>query len=102
MASTEEAFGVAYVEAMAAGVPAIGARGEGGPEEIATLGGGLRLVPPGDVEALAGELDAILSEPAYRAELGQEARTTVEAHFTWERCGAATLAAYERVLGSPR
>ncbi|HEU4701410.1 MAG TPA: glycosyltransferase, partial [Conexibacter sp.] len=42
--SVDEAFGVAYVEAMAAGVPAIGARGEPGPEEIAAAGGGIRLV----------------------------------------------------------
>src|SRR5439155_15904298 len=40
MPSTEEAFGVAYVEAMAAGVPAIGCRGEPGPEEIAAAGDG--------------------------------------------------------------
>ena len=33
--SVDEAFGVAYVEAMAAGVPAIGCLGEAGPEEIA-------------------------------------------------------------------
>ena len=36
--SVDEAFGVAYVEAMAAGVPAIGCRGEPGPEEIAAAG----------------------------------------------------------------
>ena len=35
MPSVDEAFGVAYVEAMAGGVPAIGCRGEDGPEEIA-------------------------------------------------------------------
>ena len=35
MPSTDEAFGVAYVEAMAGWLPAIGARGEPGPEEIA-------------------------------------------------------------------
>ncbi|MEA2184404.1 MAG: hypothetical protein QOF69_3589, partial [Solirubrobacteraceae bacterium] len=34
MPSTDEAFGVAYVEAMAGWLPAIGARGEPGPEEI--------------------------------------------------------------------
>ncbi len=44
--SVAEAFGVAYVEAMAAGVPAIGARGEDGPEEIAAAGGGIELVAP--------------------------------------------------------
>jgi len=96
--SVDEAFGVAYVEAMAGAVPAIGSRGEPGPEEIAAAGGGLRLVPPGDPEALAAELDALLGEPAWRSELGAAARSTVEAAFTWERCGEATVAAYEEAL----
>jgi teichuronic acid biosynthesis glycosyltransferase TuaC len=96
--SVDEAFGVAYVEAMAGGVPAIGCLGEGGPEEIAAAGGGIRLVPPGDVEALAGELDRILAEPRWAQELGRAARATVEAAFTWERCGRETVAAYEAAL----
>jgi len=96
--SVEEAFGVAYVEAMAGGVPAVGARGEPGPEEIAAAGGGMRLVPPGDPEALADELRALLSEPAWRRELGEQARATVQAAFTWERCGHETVAAYADAL----
>ena len=96
--SVDEAFGVAYVEAMAGAVPAIGCRGEPGPEEIAAAGGGLRLVPPADPEALAGELRQMLDEPAWRRELGDAARATVEAGFTWEQCGRATLAAYEAAL----
>jgi teichuronic acid biosynthesis glycosyltransferase TuaC len=98
MPSVDEAFGVAYVEAMAAGLPAVGARGEAGPQEIAAAGGGLRLVPPADVEALAGELDALLAEPAYLAELSARARDTVATSFTWEICGRATLKAYEDAL----
>jgi glycosyltransferase involved in cell wall biosynthesis len=96
--SVEEAFGVGYVEAMAGCVPAIGARGEPGPEEIAACGGGMRLVPPGDPEALAREIAALLDEPAWRRELGAAARANVEAHFTWERCGRATVAAYADAL----
>jgi teichuronic acid biosynthesis glycosyltransferase TuaC len=96
--SVDEAFGVAYVEAMAGAVPAIGSRGEPGPEEIAAAGGGLRLVPPGDPEALAGELRALLDEPGWRRELGDAARATVEAAFTWGQCGRATVAAYEDAL----
>jgi glycosyltransferase involved in cell wall biosynthesis len=80
---------------MAAGVPAIGCQGEAGPEEIAAAGGGIVLVPPGDVEALAGRIDTLLSDAAYRRELAREARATVQRAFTWERCGAATVAAYE-------
>jgi glycosyltransferase involved in cell wall biosynthesis len=98
MPSTEEAFGVAYIEAMAGGVPAIGCRGEPGPEEIAAAGDGLVLVPPGDIERLTQRIDELLSDPHRLREVGQRARATVVAHFTWERCGQRTLAAYEHVL----
>jgi teichuronic acid biosynthesis glycosyltransferase TuaC len=98
MPSRDEAFGVAYVEAMAGGVPAIACRGEAGPEEIAAAGDGIRLVPRGDVEALARELDTLLSDPRGAAELGRLARRTVERAFTWERCGRDTVAAYEAAL----
>lgn len=98
MPSTEEAFGVAYVEAMAAGVPAIGCRGEPGPEEIAAAGDGFVLVPPGDVERLSQRIDELVSDPQRLRDAGQHARQTVAAHFTWERCGQQTLAAYEDAL----
>jgi teichuronic acid biosynthesis glycosyltransferase TuaC len=99
MPSTDEAFGVAYVEAMAAGVPAIGCRGEPGPEEIAAAGDGFLLVPPGDIERLTQRIDELLSDPHRLREAGQRARATVAANFTWERCGEQTLAAYRHVLG---
>jgi teichuronic acid biosynthesis glycosyltransferase TuaC len=98
MPSTEEAFGVAYVEAMAGGVPAIGCRGEPGPEEIAAAGDGLVLVPPGDIERLTQRIDELLSDPHRLREARQRARATVAANFTWERCGEQTLDAYERAL----
>jgi teichuronic acid biosynthesis glycosyltransferase TuaC len=98
MPSTEEAFGVAYVEAMAGGVPAIGCRGEPGPEEIAAAGDGFVLVPPGDVERLSQRIDELLSDPQRLREAGRRARETVAANFTWSRCGEQTLAAYEHAL----
>ncbi|MGO9960225.1 MAG: glycosyltransferase [Solirubrobacteraceae bacterium] len=96
--STAEAFGVSYIEAMAAGVPAIGCRGEDGPEEIAAAGGGIELVAPGDPRALAAVVDALLGDPVRLAALGAAARDTVCRSFTWERCGADTVAAYAEVL----
>jgi glycosyltransferase involved in cell wall biosynthesis len=88
--SVDEAFGVAYVEAMAGGVPAIGCAGEPGPEEIARCGGGMTLVPPRDPKALARAIES--------ASDGDAARRTVIEHFTWEACGRATVAAYEAAL----
>jgi glycosyltransferase involved in cell wall biosynthesis len=98
MPSTEEAFGVAYVEAMAGGIPAIGCRGEPGPEEIAAAGDGMVLVPPGDIERLTQRIDELLSDPHRLREARQRARATVLANFTWKRCGEQTLAAYEHAL----
>ncbi|MCA1689739.1 MAG: glycosyltransferase [Actinobacteria bacterium] len=95
MPSTEEAFGVAYVEAMAAGVPAIGAAGEPGPEEI---GPGLELVPPGDPGALAAAMGRLLEDPAQLARLGAAARANVLERFTWARSGQLTLAAYRDAI----
>lgn len=98
MPSTEEAFGVAYAEAMAAGVPAIGAADEPGPRELVAAGGGIELVPAGDIDALAATVDALLRDDHRRRRLGELARLTVEREFTWERCGARTLDAYRDVL----
>jgi glycosyltransferase involved in cell wall biosynthesis len=98
MPSTEEAFGVAYVEAMATGLPAIGCRGEPGPEEIAAAGEGLVLVPPGDIERLTQRIDELLSDSERLRETGRRARKTVAAHFTWKRCGEDTIAAYGDAL----
>jgi glycosyltransferase involved in cell wall biosynthesis len=100
--SVDEAFGVAYVEAMAGGVPAIGCRGEGGPEEIAALGEGMRLVAPGDVDGLAAEIAELLEAPERRRELGERARALVAEHFTWVRSGRETVAAYEQAVAADK
>src|SRR6185312_1674268 len=94
--SVDEAFGVAYVEAMAAGVPAIGCQDEDGPAEIAAAGPGLIPVPARAPRALAAAIERLLTDDAARAALGRQARETVERAFTWERCGQQTVAAYER------
>jgi len=96
--SVDEAFGVAYVEAMAGGVPAVGCQGEDGPEELAAAGGGMRLVPPRDPLQLAAAVDGLLRDDDARRELGRQARATVERGFTWEGCGRATAEAYTAAL----
>jgi teichuronic acid biosynthesis glycosyltransferase TuaC len=98
MPGVEEPFGVAFVEAMAAGLPAIGSRGEGGPEDIAAAGPGMILVEPDDPAGLAAALARMTSDRAELARLGAAARETVAANFTWKRCGVETVAAYQAAL----
>jgi glycosyltransferase involved in cell wall biosynthesis len=98
MPSTEEAFGVAYIEAMAAGIPAVGCAGEPGPREIAAAGAGIELVPPRDPAALARCLRGLLEDRQRLRGVGAAARETVAREFSWERCGERTLAAYGEAL----
>jgi glycosyltransferase involved in cell wall biosynthesis len=100
MPGVEEPFGVAFVEAMAAGLPAIGSRGEGGPEDIAAAGEGMLLVAPNDPGALAEVIERLSIDRAELRRLGAAARQTVAANFTWARCGAETVAAYRTLLPS--
>lgn len=95
MPSLEEPFGVAYVEAMAGGLPAIGCRGQGGPEDIAAAGEGMLLVEADDEAALTVAIERCLLQ---HERLGALARETVRRSFTWDRCGANTLEAYEEAL----
>jgi teichuronic acid biosynthesis glycosyltransferase TuaC len=96
--SLDEAFGVAYVEALACGLPAIGCEGEGGPEEIATFGDGMLLVPPRDPDALAERIAELLGDAHELDQLSVAARHTAVDEFSWDRCGRATLKAYERAI----
>ena len=100
MPGIEEPFGVAFVEAMAAGLPAIGSRGEGGPEDIAAAGPGMLLVEPDDARGLAAVIERLTTDRDELRRLGLAARETVAANFTWERSGSETVAAYRRALAA--
>jgi teichuronic acid biosynthesis glycosyltransferase TuaC len=99
MPSSIDGFGVAHIEAMAAGLPSIGGAGTGA-QDIARAGEGMLLVRPGDVSELARALDGLLSDRDRLEALGAAARRTAAAHFSWDRCGEQTAVVY-RSLSSP-
>jgi glycosyltransferase involved in cell wall biosynthesis len=99
MPSVHDAFGVAHIEAMAAGLPAIGGV-KTGAEDIAGAGEGMVLVPAGDVTAIARAIEGLVGNDAERARVGEAARLTVAEHFTWGRNGAETVAVYEEVVAA--
>jgi glycosyltransferase involved in cell wall biosynthesis len=75
-----EAFGLALVEAMAAGTAIVAARG-GAAGEIVTDGADGLLVPPGDHEALALALLALHDDPERRAALAEAGTLTAQDRF---------------------
>jgi glycosyltransferase involved in cell wall biosynthesis len=93
--SEDEAFGVAYAEALACGVPAIGLEYEGGPEEIASLGDGIVLAPGRDPHELANIIRDLLADTDGLHHLAMAARRTAESRLSWQRCGVETVAVYE-------
>lgn len=77
LASRAEAFGIAVVEAMAAGLPVV-ASAVGGIPELVVPGVTGELFPAGDHEALARQLVLLLRSPELRARLGAAGRAAAE------------------------
>ncbi len=84
-----EGFGLAAAEALVLGIPVVAMEGGGGVVDVVPRTGAGRVVPDGDVEALASALDELASSPDARrlaAELGarlkrQLSPDTVAARF---------------------
>lgn len=74
MSSRSEAFGVALVEAMDAGLAVVSFACESGPPAIVEHDVDGVLVPPEDVQALAKALAALMDDDGRRARLGAAAR----------------------------
>lgn len=66
----------------------------GGFAEIARRHGAARLVPPGDVDALAAALAQLVADPAERARLSAAAAASVDGDLGWDAIAARTLALY--------
>ena len=78
-----EALGLSLIEAAACGLACVGSRTGGIVDVIADGRSGL-LVRPGDVDALAAALGALVADPDRRAAFGAAGRAIVEARFDAE------------------
>ena len=96
--SLEEGFGVALLEAMAHGLPAV-ASDVGGIPELVEPGVTGWLVPPGDDAALARALLASLRAPCAIRRMGDAARRSA-ARFSTEAMALQTAALYEELLAA--
>jgi glycosyltransferase involved in cell wall biosynthesis len=92
--SRAEGFGLPPLEAMACGCPVVASDATSLPEVVGDAG---LLVPPDDVDALAGAIGRALAEPELRSRLSVAGRERAKG-FSWRGHAEGVFAAYRRAV----
>jgi glycosyltransferase involved in cell wall biosynthesis len=92
-----ESFGIAFLEAWAAGKPVIGCR-RGAIATVIQEGVDGLLVPYADASSLAPAIVRLLDEPETRQALGEAGRRKVLARYTWPLVAKRFREVYELAL----
>jgi len=100
--SLYEGFSLPAVEAMACATPLVATTAGALPEVVGPHGVTALHVPPGDPEALAAAIGAVLDDPELAGRLGAAGRARVEEQFTWRAVAAQTVAWYRAYLQGDR
>lgn len=95
-ASHSESFGLAIVEAMAAGCAVLATATEGANEVLEDNVDG-RLIPVGDVPAMSAAITEMLGDPELRAHLGMNAQAAAKEQFDRARMIEETERVYQQV-----
>ena len=98
-AARSEPFGLAIVEAMAAGLPIVATRSEGALEIIEDGFSG-KLVPADNPEALAQAIEDLLDNPIERSRLGRNAQLAARERYSLRRMAIDTERVYREVVTS--
>ena len=91
-----EGFGLALLEAMLCERPVVASRVSSIPEIVADGETGV-LVPPDDVDALAGAVGRLLDDPALASRLGASGASRARTEFSVAKMAERTLAVYDSV-----
>lgn len=95
-----ESFGMVLTEAFAAGTPVIASAIAGYSDVVSDGVDGL-LVPPGDPQRLAEELQRAHYEPERLRAMGEAARRSAQ-RYAWPRVADQVTAVYERAIEAPK
>jgi glycosyltransferase involved in cell wall biosynthesis len=94
-----EPFGRTIAEAMAAGRPVVISKGGGAAELFRDDFDGVGFTP-GSADSLSAAMSRLISDPALRERIGQNAQTTAAERFYRDRIGPEVFQVYERALQS--
>jgi glycosyltransferase involved in cell wall biosynthesis len=100
LSSYNENFGMAVLEAMAAGCPVVVSEEVGLAEVVRESGSGL--VTSGEPRALAEAIDTLLASPELRAEMAAAGMLTVRERYSWRRTTQAMQALYLQCIRDRR
>ena len=98
--AVNEAYGMALLEAQAAGLPVVAGATGGVPAIVQAERGGL-LVEPGDASALAAATARLLGDPALRSKLSYGARETVQAEHGLGAAAGVLDSILREAVGGP-
>jgi glycosyltransferase involved in cell wall biosynthesis len=91
----KEQFGRVLIEAMACGVPVVGAESGAIPEVIGDAG---LTFPEGNVQALHQQLRRLIEDETLRRALSEAGRQRVLRHFTQAQVAARTVEVYRKMM----
>ncbi|MFY0408193.1 glycosyltransferase family 4 protein [Solicola sp. PLA-1-18] len=97
--SLYEGFSLPTVEALSCGTPVVASRAGALPEVV---GDDAVLVEPGDPEALAAAVRALLDDPEERRRLGEAGRRRALERYSWTSVARATVRAYDEAVTAAR
>ena len=96
--SYTENFGIAVVEAMAAGLPVVISNKVNIWREVSR--GGAGIIVDAKVLATADAINLLLDDPATASRMGERGRRLAREHFSWDAAGARLVDLYRQVVSS--
>lgn len=97
LVSVGDSFGIAYIEAMSAGLPIICARA-GGPQEIVVDGETGVFAEPNDLQDTVRVIKYCIDNPQMMERMGRNARKRVEQYYSISSVARQHIQLYERCL----
>ncbi|MFZ1322571.1 MAG: glycosyltransferase family 4 protein [Ignavibacteria bacterium] len=96
--SFPEAFGIVMTEALAKGVPVISCHGNGGAEELKSLGYPIVLTSPENAEELSKAIENLHNNKTQMKAMSEKGKIIVSDNFTWDINGINTYKFLENTI----